>query len=509
VPIRIEATPGPQFTLREVSLIDARTRAPFAPDLLNLDDLRVKPGDSARAGLVRGFGAQSVDVLRGKSYPLAKTVSILPVVRHELHVVDVAVMVDPGPKAGVGQVTIRGEKTVDPDVLRSFVYLKEGEAYSPQKIAALRKSLGNVEIVGSTRILESSTLDRNGNLPLDVVIGERKRHLVGLSAQYSTVDGLSGRAAWTDRNVFGGGERLRLESTVGYATNLNGKTVSSTLDSNRLIGRVGASFVKPRLGGTPNDLLVDAFGVREITDYYISNFVNVTGAVRHRFDESFYIQGGVEYERGRSTDILGKIDYTLVGVPVSLRFDNTDNLLNPTRGVRVIASGGVYPQALGSTIDLYQSKVQVSAYHAFDDDGRYVVAGRIALGSLGGSSLTSIPDNRRFFAGGGGSVRGYAYRSLGPLGPGGVPIGGRSLIEASLEARIKVTDTIGIVPFVDAGTAFAESYPDFRSNVRYAFGLGLRYYTGFGPIRLDVAMPVARRAGEAAAAVYIGIGQAF
>jgi translocation and assembly module TamA len=509
VPIRIEAAPGPQFKLRAVSLIDARTRGPFSPGLLDLNDLRVHPGDPARAGIISGFGSQSVDVLRGKSYPLAKTVATEPVVRHNENIVDVAVTIDPGPKGGIGPVSIRGEETVDPAVLRSFVYLEDGESYSPQKLAALRKSLGNVEIVGSVRILEADKLDKNGNLPLDVVIGERKRHLVSLSAQYSTVDGPSGRVAWTDRNLFGGGERLRLESTVGYATNLNGKTVSSRLDSNRLIGRIGGSFIKPGLWGTRNDLLIDAFAVREITDYYISNFVNVTGAIRHRFNDSFSIQGGLEYERGRSTDILGKIDYTLVGIPLSLRYDDTDNLLDPTRGYSVVASGGVYPQALGSTIDLYQSKVQVSAYHAFDNDARYVIAGRLGFGSLGGSPLTSIPDNRRFFAGGGGSVRGFAYRSLSPLGPGNVPIGGRSLVEGSLEARIKVTETIGVVPFVDAGSAFTQSYPDFNSSLRYAAGLGLRYYTGFGPIRLDVAMPLNRRKGEAAAAIYIGIGQAF
>jgi translocation and assembly module TamA len=98
---------------------------------------------------------------------------------------------------------------------------------------------------------------------------------------------------------------------------------------------------------------------------------------------------------------------------------------------------------------------------------------------------------------------------LRPLGPTGIPIGGKSLLEASLEARFRVTDSIGIVPFVDAGGAFASSYPDFRGGLRYAVGLGLRYYTGFGPIRLDVAMPISRRAGESPVAVYVSVGQSF
>ena len=120
-----------------------------------------------------------------------------------------------------------------------------------------------------------------------------------------------------------------------------------------------------------------------------------------------------------------------------------------------------------------------------------------------------MPGPRRFFAGGGGSVRGFRYRSLGPIGPFGQVVGGRSLLEASLEARIKITDTIGIVPFVDAGGAFESGYPDFDEKVRVSAGLGLRYYTAIGPIRLDIAAPLNRRQGDKPVSLYVSIGQAF
>jgi translocation and assembly module TamA len=138
-----------------------------------------------------------------------------------------------------------------------------------------------------------------------------------------------------------------------------------------------------------------------------------------------------------------------------------------------------------------------------------VLAGRVGFGSMTGADLADIPANRRFFAGGGGSVRGYAYKSLGPQDIFGNPLGGRSLLEGSIEARIKLTDTIGIVPFLDAGTAFEASLPDFKEEIRVAAGLGLRYYTGIGPIRLDVAVPLNRERGDSAAAVYVSLGQAF
>ena len=153
--------------------------------------------------------------------------------------------------------------------------------------------------------------------------------------------------------------------------------------------------------------------------------------------------------------------------------------------------------------------MQASAYYAIDEAANYVLAGRIGFGSLFGPELNEIPTTHRFYAGGAGSVRGYAYRSLAPIGPFGQAIGGRSLLDGSVEARIKVTDTIGVVPFLDMGNAFASSYPDFKEPIRFAAGLGLRYYTAIGPIRLDLAMPLERTRGATQVAVYVSIGQAF
>jgi translocation and assembly module TamA len=165
---------------------------------------------------------------------------------------------------------------------------------------------------------------------------------------------------------------------------------------------------------------------------------------------------------------------------------------------------------MGSSLDLYQGLVLASTYYSVDEDSKYILAGRVGLGAMGGSDILEIPDSRRFFAGGGGSVRGYAWRSLAPLGANNQPIGGESLFEASVEARVKITDSIGVVPFADAGTAYASSFPNFTQDMRYSVGLGLRYYTGFGPIRLDVATPLSRSPGtNSPVAVYIGIGQAF
>ena len=199
----------------------------------------------------------------------------------------------------------------------------------------------------------------------------------------------------------------------------------------------------------------------------------------------------------------------MFGVPLSLRYDSTDSLLDPTRGIRVTASVAPYYSYGHSAAPFFQSKAALSGYYSLDEDSRYVLAGRIGLGSVAGADLDEIPATRRFYAGGGGSVRGYAYRSLAPLGPYYQLTGGRSLFEASVEARIKITNTIGIVPFFDAGMAFESQVPNFKEQLQFAAGLGLRYYTPIGPIRVDVAAPLNPRKGDKPVALYISIGQAF
>lgn len=509
VPVQVAVDPGPQFALRDITVLDARTGRPFAPEELPPRLIKIRPGDPARSSEILATEARIVDHFRAQSRPFAKVTRQNPIVIHPAQVVDIGLTVDPGPRAGIGAITIRGLENVDPAVVRSFIYTDPGDPYSPAVLASMRKSILNIEALSSVRIREAEALDSYGNLPLFVDITERQPRVIGASAQYSTTDGPALRAYWAHRNLFGGAERLRLEGNLFYLTE-NGGQIFREEDSGweNLGGRFRASFLKPALWGTRNDFLAEALVERDRTEGYTSRLVNGTAGIRHRFSDTFSIQGGVEFEKGQSSDILGQIDYTLVGLPLSLSYDSTDNTLDPTRGIKLLASVTPYPGFLGSSVPMTVAKGTASAYYSLDEDARYVLAGRLGLGSIVGADLDEIPANRRFYAGGGGSVRGYRYRSLSPTFLG-EPIGGRSLLEGSLEARIKVTDTIGIVPFVDAGTAFASSYPDFDESIRVAAGLGLRYYTSIGPIRLDVATPLNPERGDRSVAIYVGIGQAF
>ena len=515
-PVVIAVDPGPLFTLRKVDIVDgaARGTAPAISDPAYVSGLA--PGGPATSSSIRAAQVSLVDYWRNQARPLARVVEVRPVVDHAARIMDVAIVVDPGPKAGFGDIAVETPDDIPAHVVRSFIYLEPGDPYSPKEIADTRKSLATIPAIGGVRIREGTKLDGNGNLPLFVEITERPKRVVGFSARYSTIDGPAVKTYWEHRNLFGGAERLRLEGSIFLAPRIDGTKIQRFGDfkESDLGGRFSASFLKPALGGTRNDLLVDLVGTRERVGTnryggYTARYINLTAAIRHRFSDSFSVQAGIEGERGQTSDVLGQIDYTLVGIPLSLRYDSTDSELDPTRGVRLLASVTPYTSFGGNSASFIQAKGSASAYYALDERGRYVLAGRIGLGSIVGAELDEIPATRRFYAGGGGSVRGYAYRSLAPLGPYWQLTGGRSLFEASVEARIKVTETIGVVPFFDAGMAFASEFPNFKQQLQMAAGLGLRYYTPIGPIRFDVAMPLNPRKGDKPVALYIGIGQAF
>jgi translocation and assembly module TamA len=514
-PITVRVQPGPVFGLRNIAVQERGAGsggAIAAPAKVS----RLKPGDPATSASLRAAQAALIDHLRNQSRPLAKVVELRPVVDHAAGIMDVTYVVEPGPVAGFGDIGIGGTVDVPPSVVRSFIYLEPGDPYSPKALADTRKSITSIPAIGSARIREDDKLDPAGNLPLFVEVTERPKRLIGFSARYSTIDGPAIKTYWEHRNLFGGAERLRLEGDLFLAPRIDGTKIQKfgDFEESDLGGRFSFSFMKPALNGSRYDWLVDGTGARERVGTnryggYTARYLNLTTAIRRRFSDTFSVQAGLEVERGQTSDVLGQVDYTLVGIPLSVKYDSTDSLLDPKRGIRATASITPYPSFLGSTVNIVQSKAAISGYYALDEDARYVLAGRLGLGSIAGEGLADIPASRRFYAGGGGSVRGYAYRTLSPLGPFNHLIGGRSLFEASVEARIKITDTIGIVPFFDAGMAFESSFPDFKQELQYAAGLGLRYYTPIGPIRLDVAAPLNPRKGDKPVAVYISIGQAF
>jgi translocation and assembly module TamA len=511
VPMQIVVAPGKRFVLRKFAVLGVDGRP--LPELTERV-IALKPGDAAAADSIRGAEARIVDFYRQRSRPLARVAKIAPVVDHPAHAMDLTLVVDPGPVAAIGPITMTGPKTFDPLVARSFLYLKPGDPYSPTALANAKTDMRGVPAIGAVRIKEADKLDANGQLPLTVDVGDRPVHSVGVQAQYSTIDGPALQTYWEDRNLFGGAEYLRLEANLSYIIgSSNSQEKIFGLNDQNIGGRIAAHFMKPAVDDLRDDLLIDASAERATTNTYnfqgyTVNDADTDVAIRHRFSRELYAQIGLDAQTGQATDAIKTVDYTLIGITGSLNYDSTNDKLDPTRGFRLKAELAGYP-GLFDGLYLYTAKTEASAYKAIDSDSRFVLAGRVRLGSELGPGLEDIPANLRMYAGGGGSVRGYAYSSLGPRTADGAILGGMSVFDSSTELRWRATDTFGFVGFFDAGNAFATDAPSFDAPLQMSAGLGFRYYTAFGPLRLDLAAPINPRPGDPRFAVYASIGQAF
>lgn len=512
VPVRIIVAPGKRYVFGRFALVDATTRRPLpSPDWAKLG---LVAGEPAVSSEVLQAEAALVGQFRKEGYALAKVPARQATVDHASQTMDVVFQVDPGRRATFGPVTVSGTDKLDPDFVSDRVPFKEGEVFSPEALARLRQDLSKYDVFESVRVVEADHLSADGSLPIEVQVSERLPRFVGFGAKYSTTEGPAANVYWGHRNLFGGAERLRLEAQVSGSNvdTVNGRTPARTMD--KLGYRIGASFLKPGIFTVKDDLIVEAAALKEITQTYTrQGFIGSVG-VKRTFSDELWGQIGLDVERAKytapsNTSYTRSGWYTLVGIPVQLNYDNTGDKLNPTRGIKVAAKVTPYPSFLGSTIDMTKIDVTASGYIPLDSDARYVLAGRARFGSIVGAGLADIPPPHRFFAGGGGSVRGYDYQSLGPTDEAGVVVGGRSLFEGSVEARAKVTDTIGVVVFADAGMAFSSAAPKFDETLRYSAGLGLRYYTSIGPIRLDVARGLNRERGDPPYGLYISLGQAF
>ncbi|MGE3871717.1 MAG: autotransporter assembly complex family protein [Parvibaculaceae bacterium] len=503
VPVDIAVDPGLQFRFGKVRVLDAGSHRPM-PDVPDIADSGLIEGEVAASPAIASAERIIVRALRDRSHPFAKIASKDVAANHNTLRLDVTLFVEPGPQAAFGRFRVSGTEGLDPEFVQSRIDIEAGEPYSPERLDRLRKRLTSYPIIGGVRLKEAEALDPSGLLPVDVEVSERKPRFFGFGAKYSSTDGTAANAYWGHRNLFGGAETLRIDGQVSW---FGGKP-EAVPDADPFGYALTASFGKPGIFTVDDDLIAEAAVLREVTDAYVRDAVTLTAGVRHRFDDRLSVQAGVDFEQAFVEDASGKRDDFVAGIPIDVFYDSTDSPLDPTRGMR--ASARVEPFAfLGEAgAGPVLARGSLSAYQALDQRDRYIIAGRVASGSLIGADITDVPPQRRFYAGGGGSIRGYEYQSVSPRNDNGDIIGGLSFFEASAELRVKITDTIGVVPFFDMGAAFKDEVPDF-SGLRYAAGLGLRYYTSIGPIRLDAAIPLNPRPSDAGYGIYVSIGQAF
>ncbi|WP_423811008.1 autotransporter assembly complex protein TamA [Pseudochrobactrum asaccharolyticum] len=504
--IVINVDPGPQFLFARASITELAPPVEERRNKLQTpEEAGFKSGELAKSGVILKAERLAVEAWRRQGYAKAKIANENVVADHAGNVVDADITVEPGQVAHYGPLTVQGTARMDPEFVAYMADLKPGERYNPADLERTRRRLARMDVFRSTTIQEAQEINRDGSLPLDLIVQERKPRRFGVGANYSTLDGAGVEAFWMHRNLFGKAERLRFDAKVSGI----GGSQDSSFDPKNFTYQLGTTFTKPGVFTPDTDFVSSLTGKREVLDNYTETSVNGQAGFTHIFDE--YMSGrlfaNVSHARF-DDDYYGKRDFFTVGMLGGILLDKRNSQTNATSGY--YADGVIepfYEIKNGSFSTKFTAEGR--GYYGFGENDRVVLAGRLKVGSIVGADMKDLPPDKVFFAGGGGSVRGYAYRSIGVKKPGDVVIGGRSLVEMSGEVRTKVTDSIGVVGFVDGGYVGEETYPDFAENLRLGAGAGLRYDTSLGPIRFDVAVPLNRSKGDSSFAFYVGIGQAF
>ena len=498
LPVTLILTPGPRYLIGQILL----RAQPAAQDLLleqAAAELRIAEGDPARPADILGAEEALLRELRRAGHPLASVVAREAVVDHDTKTMDISWRIAPGPLADFARPSVAGTSRTNHALLERLAARRlEGQPYSPERLERARRAMMGLGVFSFVRTEEGKALDPAGRLPVHFQVQERPRHVVGGRFGYETNYGLTAGGYWEDRNMLGGAERLRLEGEIAR--------IGETGIENATY-RAFATLRTPEFLGRDLQSTSQIGAVRERLRAYDRDAALASFMLEHRLSDTMAIGGGPNYEEGRIGRDGDMGAFRLFGLMGIFRYDNTTNPLDPRQGQRFSLSATPYYSALDSN-KFTRILAIGSSYFDVLGNGDSVLALRAALGSAPGADRNEITLDKRFYAGGGGSVRGYTYQSIGPRDAANRPLGGASLVEASVEWRQRLTQNWGMAAFLDAGSVAAEAKPDF-SGLRAGTGLGIRYLTAIGPLRFDVGVPMDRQKDDPSFAIYIGFGQAF
>jgi translocation and assembly module TamA len=498
--------PGPQFTIAHPQLDWVGVAPDPATATVAAGALALRDGQPGRAADVVSAEGRAVAAVQMRGYADVRATPRVVVVDHADHTVQPTFRIAAGDLARLGDIQASGAGRTRKAWLQALAPWKAGAPYDPDQVAELERRLLDTGVFESVTVglAPAAQVTPQGLRPVVVSLAERKPHTIELGLSYGTTEGAGVDVRWTRYNLLGRADTLALIGRV------------SDIDS-----RLEADLTLPHWRSPRQTLETRAAVYRTTTPAYDQEGVMVSADVQRRFgrDVTFGLAGtyftwGGSLDVGRTSEVrigtltpLGRDIVTLAGL-ADLALDRSDDPLNPRHGWRV--SLRTEPTLLSGqgTVPYLKVQSQASAYWPFGAADRTVLAVRARVGSILNGGLAEIPAPQRFYAGGGGSVRGFGYQEVGPRLADNTPEGGLSLLEASLELRHELTAKWGLAAFVDAGAVGMTAAPDFQ-DLSVGAGFGVRYNLGFAPIRVDVATPVTHRRGAAPFQIYVSIGQAF
>lgn len=498
--VRIVFTPGQRYTMGKTVIFGGvASEAPEGADPL--------PLSLADAGLAEGAPAVATDVLSAvdnvkrlfqeNGYPYARIANTRYIVDHEKRVLEAEVRVTPGAFVRMGAIERHGADSVKDNYISNLRRWRVGRPWRQSRVEAYQEALRQSGLFQSIVVAPGEEEDADGTRRVVTQLESAPERTFGGALKYHSDFGPGLQGFWEHRNLTGNGDRFRVDMPLW-------------LDMQEVTFNYRLPFF---LKQNQNFIAKGGF-INQDTDAYQMTSGAVAAGIEKRFSRywSGSLMGSAEGGTIKEPNEKRR-DYMLFGVPFALIYDSTKSLLNASQGQRLMLSATPYTGEYEGNFNILRSRFEGQAFFPLLGEDKLVLALRGVIGMISGEDAPKVPPSVRFYSGGGGSVRGYEYQSLGPRNSDKDPLGGAGLAEVSAEARWKFTPEWGLVAFVDGGTAFEKSPGQSSSflneEMRWGAGLGLRYYTSIGPVRIDVATPLNPRKDDESVQFYISIGQSF
>lgn len=491
--VTIEIELGPVY---RIDRYDVRVTTPGEPRYglgIPFSDLGLKPGDIALSEVIVAANGRLLNLLGRKAYPLAKIADRKVVVNHETRTLSVDIAADVGLYSRFGAVRTEGLESVDPEIITRHIAWVRGKPFDTEELEKTRRKLRQTGLFSSVTVRHEEKTDDKNELEVVITVKERKHRSIGAGGAYSSTEGLLGKLFWEHRNLWGGGERLRLRGEVGEIRQ----------------GVFGDFRISDFLAND-QDLVFDTRASLEQREGFDSTEVVGVTRLERRFSSAYAGSVGIGFDFSDVEENGETEQFTFLTLPLTARRDTSDDLLDPSRGGRDTLTFTPNVGILDTDVTFFATQLYDTRYLQLLPKKKLILAGWARIGTIVGEQTLGIPANKRLYAGGAGSVRGYALDSIDPLDAQNDPIGGRSSTEFGAELRWRISGPFGAVAFVEAGGVYDGSVPDWGQDLQWGAGLGARYLTKIGPLRLDIAVPLNRRnAVDDSFQFLVSLGQAF
>jgi translocation and assembly module TamA len=499
VSVFLEAAPGEQYRFATVELPGLEAAGEETASLR--EKFAVKAGEPVIAEEVIAAGVALKVALGQQGFAQARIGEQDILIDHEARTAQLVLPVDPGPAAQFGEIRVTGQPPFSARHIGRIARFERGDRFKQSDIDDLRRALVATGLVSTVEV-QVTPVGAGQTVDLDVALEPAPMRTIAGELGYGTGEGLRAEASWQHRNFFNPEGALTVRGVAGTQEQL-----------------AAVSFRRNNFRRRDQVLNAQASASNVDRDAYSAKTLLLSGGIERQsnfiWHKKWTWSYGAELLATDEQGVFGPAGmeetrtFLIAAAPLVLGYDDSDSLLDPTRGFRL--TGRLAPEisARGGSFTYVRSQIDASAYRPVSE--RVVAAGRIRVGTIIGAGVYDIAPSRRFYSGGGGSVRGYGYQRLGPQDVDGDPSGGRGLAEFALEARIRLRQlggNFGVVPFIDGGSLTTDLVPSLK-DWRFAAGLGLRYYSSFGPIRIDVGVPLNRQKGDGLVAVAVSLGQAF